>query len=305
MKAVILGGNGFIGSHLVDELLIDDWDITVYDRNPEHFRPPLKRVNYVFGELGNKSLLQKVISKGDIVFHLASSATPQTSGENPFHDIQADLLPTITLLDICVQKRIRKLLFFSSGGTVYGIPETGIVPETHPTNPISSYGILKLTIEKYIQTYHHLYGLPFTIIRPSNPYGERQNPLGSQGVIAVFLGKIKRELPIILFGNGSITRDFIHVSDLVKAVKLASLKTSQNDVFNIGSGSGTSLTSLVELIKTITLLKTEVNNLPKRAFDIQQIVLDPCLANLELGWHPVIKLDDGITTTWDWIQKSL
>jgi UDP-glucose 4-epimerase len=303
LKTVIIGGNGFIGSHIVDHLVVDKWRVTVYDRFLERYRPPLRKVEYVIGELGNIGLLNSVLPGSDVVFHLASTTIPQTSNESPTFDIQSNLVDTLGLLDACIKNKVKKIVFISSGGTVYGIPRYLPVDENHPTNPICSYGIIKLVIEKYIQLYHHLYGLSYAILRPSNPYGERQNPIGVQGVIAVFLGRIVRDQPIILWGDGEIVRDFIHVIDLARAATLSASSMVTNGIMNIGSGKSTSLNLLLELIQTIVKKPVEIHKMPPRSFDVQRIILDINQVKTTLNWEPSILLDNGIASTWQWITS--
>jgi UDP-glucose 4-epimerase len=302
MRAVVLGGNGFIGSHLVDELRKAKWQVTVYDRAEERYRARHPDVDYVLGEFGNRLLLDSVLSRVDAVFHLISTTIPQTSNEAPIFDIRTNLIDTISLLDLCIKNRVSKVIFISSGGTVYGIPSHLPISESHPTNPICSYGIIKLAIEKYLHFFHHIYNLNYIVLRPSNPYGERQNPFGAQGVVSVFLGCIARKLPIIIWGDGSVVRDYLHVSDLARACVLAAVNEGEFQTFNIGSGKGCSLNDLVEILRGIVGNSFEVIHTPKRRFDVPELVLDVRLAKRELGWAPLVSLDVGLERTWQWTQ---
>jgi UDP-glucose 4-epimerase len=303
MKACVIGGNGFIGSHVTDRLLEDNWNVTVLDRYEERYRAPLSRVEYAIGDLGNRGVLHEILPHTDVVFHLASTTIPQSSNDAPVFDIQTNLVDTIGLLEACVQHQVKKIVFFSSGGTVYGIPKTMLVSEDHPTNPISSYGIVKLAIEKYLHLYHHLFGLSYTILRPSNPFGERQNPTGAQGVISVFLGRVARDLPIVVWGDGTIVRDYLDVDDLANAAKKAAVTVTENNVFNISSGCGVSLNELIELIRSVTHKHIQVNYLPARPSDVPSIVLDPRRAHEELGWAPKTSFHDSIEKTWEWVKS--
>jgi UDP-glucose 4-epimerase len=303
MRAVVLGGNGFIGSHLVDRLIASKWQIVVYDRVLERYRPPIDGVDYVIGDLGNQKLLSATLPRTDVVFHLASTTIPQSSNESPVFDIMSNLVETVQLLERCVEHHVGRVVFLSSGGTVYGLPKTLPITESHSTEPITSYGIVKLAVEKYLHLFRHLYGLSYVILRPSNPYGRRQNPLGNQGAITVFLGNIARGVPITVWGDGEVVRDYFHVSDLAEACFLAATSATSCTGFNVGSGRGVSLNQLLDIIRSVVQMPFQVIRLPSRAFDVPRLILDSRTAAAELNWTPKIALDDGIHDTWDWIRQ--
>ena len=192
MNVLVLGGNGFIGSHLVDRLCVEGHNVRVFDRQGELYRKPISGVEYYYGDFGNRALLDNAVKRVDIVFHGISTTVPSTSNDDPVFDVMSNVVETINLLEQCVKERVKKVVFVSSGGAVYGTPSVVPVSEDSPTNPESSYGITKLTIEKYLALFHRFYGLDYAIVRPSNPYGPRQNHLGNQGVIAVFMGRIAK-----------------------------------------------------------------------------------------------------------------
>ena len=186
MRAVIIGGNGFIGSHLVDSLLFEGWQVVVYDRAPERYRPPLVGVEYCTGELGNEHLLTSVLPRADVIFHLASTTIHQSSNESPVFDIQSNLIDTVRFLKVCVECQVGKVIFLSSGGTVYCVPNSLPVNEKHPTNPICSYGIVKLAIRKYLYLFKHLYGLSYIVLRSSVLYGHGRIRAGNRGPLQFF-----------------------------------------------------------------------------------------------------------------------
>lgn len=164
------------------------------------------------GDLGNHGLIREALEGIDVVFHLASTTLPKTSNDDPGYDVRSNVVDTIQLLEACVDAGVRKVIFASSGGTVYGVPERLPIKEDHPTNPISSYGIVKLTIEKYLGLFHYLYGLDYAALRISNPYGPYQDPAGQQGAISVFLHRILSGQPIAIWGDGEIVRELrIHL----------------------------------------------------------------------------------------------
>lgn len=305
MKILVLGGNGFIGSHLVDKLLCGGHEVRVFDRREELYRKPLNQVHYCFGEFGNRKLLKEALNKIDIVIHLVSSSLPKTSNDDPAFDVQSNVIETLYLLENCVKRNVKKVIFLSSGGTIYGFPESLPVTENHKTNPICSYGITKLTIEKYLYLFKELYNLDYVILRPSNPYGPRQNPFGIQGVISVFLGKLLRNEPIEIWGDGTIVRDYLYIEDLVEAISLAVSSNSSHRIYNIGSGFGYTLNDILKTINKITGLDANVLYSNKRHCDIPSIYLDITVASKELNWLPLMPLEAGIKRTWDFIKDNL
>lgn len=304
MNITIFGGCGFIGSHLVDALLSQGHNIRVFDRSHELFRPPLENVEYVLGDFGNRGLVSSAVKDVDIVYHLISTTVPKTSNDDPVFDVSSNIIETLYLLEACVKKKVKKVVFISSGGTVYGVPDNVPVGEEGQTNPICSYGITKLAIEKYLYLFHTLYGLDFTIIRPSNPFGPRQNPNNIQGAVSVFLGKTLEKLPITIWGDGSVSRDFLYIQDLIEGIIKATFMKSDHRIFNIGSGTGTTLTRLIALIREVTRADLEVIYKDNRTFDVPELVLDTTRAQKELGWSQKTTMLEGLRTTWDALLEN-
>lgn len=302
MKTLILGGNGFIGSHLVDRLLAEGHHVRVFDKYEEHYRKPLSDVDYRFGDFGNRGLLTDALEGIDTVFHLISTSLPKTSNDDPVYDVQSNVIETIFLMEQCVAKKIQKLVFISSGGAIYGNPAVLPVREDSPTNPECSYGITKLTIEKYLALFNHLYGLNYAIIRPSNPFGPRQNPNGIQGAISVFLGKVAKGETIDIWGDGEVVRDYIYIDDLTAGIFQASASDTPLRIFNLGSGAGHSLNDIVTVIRQVTGREVKVEYKPKRTFDVPKIYLDITRARNDLHWCPSTSLEEGINRTWQFIN---
>ena len=303
MKILVLGGNGFIGSHLVDKLLFEGHSVRVFDKNEEHYRKRLDGVEYHVGEFGNRGVLSDALNGIDVVAHLICTTLPKTSNDDPVFDIQSNVIETLFLLEQCIANKIKKIIFASSGGTIYGIPQVLPVKEDDQTNPICSYGIGKLTIEKYLYLFKKLHGLDFVIIRPSNPFGSRQNPYGIQGVIPVFLGKISRNEPIQIWGTGGIVRDYIYIDDLVDAFNLSIVNNTISHTYNIGSGKGYSLNDLLSIMKKVTKRDFSVTYTAARAYDVPEIYLDITKASKELQWEPLKTLEQGIKCTWDFVSN--
>jgi UDP-glucose 4-epimerase len=247
-------------------------------------------------------MLERALRDIDIVIHLISTSVPATANLDILADVQNNVVATLRLLQACRQHKISKVLFASSGGTVYGIPKQLPIPEAHPTQPINAYGIAKLTIEHYLQLFYRLYGLGYIILRGANPYGERQNPLGAQGAVAVFLGQIYRNQPITLWGAGEVVRDYFYVGDMAQAFRLATESSLQQGTFNVGSGHGLSVQQLLDEISTVTGQTPNLIYQPARLADVPTNVLDIAHIQHTLGWQPVTPLAVGLARTWAWIK---
>lgn len=305
MNSLVIGGNGFIGTNLVDALLEAGHKVTVFDRYPSRYRERLPQVNYIDGDCANHGDVDAAVSNIDWVFHLAYTTLPQTSNDDPMYDVRSNVIDTLQLLQSCRNSGVKKVIFISSGGTVYGVPQTSPIKEDHPTEPICSYGISKLTIEKYLHLFHHLYGLEYVVARVSNPYGEGQNPFAKQGAIGVFLGNVMQGQPITIWGDGEVVRDYVYIKDAAKALVLAAQyepAAGQPRVFNIGFGKGYSLNQIVDEIRNVVDMKVEVNYTPARQVDVAANVLDIGRAERELEWQPQVTLRDGLLRTWQWMK---
>ena len=303
MKAFVLGGNGFIGSHLVERLCSAGHQVRVFDRSGDFIQQHNSDVEYVCGEFADIDLHRSSFDHVDIVYHLISTTVPSTSNEDPAADVVGNVVPTIKLLDLLVESKVRKIVFLSSGGTVYGRPARNPVPETAPTRPICSHGVTKLAIENYLHMYRELYGLRYAILRVSNPYGERQGHFGVQGVIGTFIETIIRNEVIEVWGDGSVQRDYIYVRDVAEACERAA-STDVDGVFNIGSGHGYSITGVISRLATITQRQLEPVYLPARAYDVPRIVLDCKKARETLSWSASTGFSQGIERTWQWAQSQ-
>lgn len=304
MRALVVGGSGFIGSHLVDALLEAGAEVVVYDRARERYRETPAGVRWVDGELGDSGLLSSLLPDIDTLFHLASTTLPQTSNEDPAHDVQSNLVETVQMLEACVKQRVGKVVFLSSGGTVYGRVRELPVGEDHPTEPLCSYGIVKLAVERYLQLFHHLHGLRYAVMRPGNPYGERQSPDGIQGAVAVFLGRLARTESLEVWGDGTVVRDYFHVSDLARACVLAATSDRKRAIYNVGSGNGLSTMELLQRIEAIVGHAPPLDRKAARNFDVPELVLDASRIREELGWEPRVSLDEGLKRTWEWMRAN-
>lgn len=303
MEYVVLGGNGFIGSYLVDVLLKAGHCVTVFDRGNEKYRNPLENVNYVSGSIDDELLLAKTFANKDILIHCVSTTVPLTSNGDIIYDINSNLITSVNIFKIAVECGIKRIVYLSSGGAVYGTPMQIPIPETHPTNPISSYGITKLAIEKYLQFFSQNYGVEYNIVRPSNPYGPRQNPFGNQGVISIFLGRVLNNQSLDVWGDGKVYKDYIYIEDLVNAIYEASISKTTSQIFNLGSGELVSINDIIHAIKAVTQKEIKVNYLESKKFDVQKVNLDIKKAENLLNFKPKVSIEDGVSKTWEFVRQ--
>jgi UDP-glucose 4-epimerase len=300
MRVLVVGGNGFIGSHVVDALLHQGCTVVVYDINSERYRKPLPAVKHVVGSLEDVSRLATAFSGGiDGVVHLVSTTSPKTSNENLALDL-ANVTGALGLLDLCVKFKVRKVVFASSGGTVYGIPQNLPILESHPTEPVCPYGITKLAIEKYLHFYQHVYNLDYVVLRIANPYGARQSPNAPQGVVSVLMNKMIQGEPFTVWGDGSVIRDFVDVRDVANLFVFA-VKSAATGIFNAGTGIGTSIDQLVTLMSSLLDVKPRLYYQPSRACDVPAVILDCEKAAQTYSWRPQIALADGLSDLSRWL----
>jgi UDP-glucose 4-epimerase len=292
MNCLVLGGTGFIGTHLCESLAKENYNIRILARKATKYNN--NKIEFVQQDFLLIDDFCHLLDGIDIVFHLISTTIPSTSESNCIFDISSNVISTLKLLNACVKMKIKKIIFLSSGGTVYGIPMQIPIPEEHPTNPICSYGIHKLTIEKYLYYFYKQYGLNYTILRLSNPYGPLQDPNRNQGVIPIFINKIIKNQPIEIWGDGSITRDYIYIDDAVQGIILAMHYNGKYKIFNIGSGKGMTLLEVVEGISRILHCNYNINYLEARKIDVPINVLDVSRAEKNLLWKCKINFEDGV-----------
>ena len=209
---------------------------------------------------------------------------------------------TLNILENSRKAGVKKIIFASTGGAIYGEPEQLPADESTDQEPLSPYGTSKLCVENYLSYYKRIYGINFTALRYSNVYGQRQNPHGEAGVIAIFCNNILNGSSCKIFGTGEQTRDYVHCEDVAKA-NILSL-TSQDGIYNIGTSVETSVNTIIENLKKISGLNFEVEYLPKRLGEVERISLDALSAHKELGWSPEIKFHEGLKKTWDWFNKN-
>lgn len=303
MKFLIIGGNGFIGSHLVDFLITNNHKVIVYDIAPEKYRPPLKNVDYRINSINDLISLHDAMLDIDIVFHLASSSVPSTSNLDLISDVNENIISSLNILNTAILSKVKKIIYFSSGGAIYS-PSINPIKEISALFPISSYGITKCAIENYFLLYSRLYNIETLIFRPSNPFGPRQMNFNLQGVISTFLKNIYLNKPITVFGDGNSIKDYIYIDDLIKMVYNITISDFCG-IFNVGSGIGTSLNDLINKIRIITGFQPTVIYSNKKSYDVSNFILDIEKAKGLLGNFEFSNLNYGINETWNWLKNEM
>lgn len=306
LRCLVLGGGGFLGGHLVEALQEKRLRVRVFDRVPRRTTPARidADTEWYEGDFGNRGDVAAALKDCDVAFHLVATTLPRSSNEDPVHDLESNLLPTVRFLAAAIECGVKKVVFASSGGTVYGIPQTVPIAESHPTQPLCSYGIHKLAIEQYLHLYHSLHGLGYCVLRLANPFGERQRSDASQGAVAVFLDQALRGEEVTVWGDGCAVRDYVYVGDVARAFCLAATHPSATGVFNVGSGTGHSVNELLAAIESLLGRAVPRRYSHGRAFDVPVNVLDIGRADKVLGWRPRLTFRDALARTLQWLQAS-
>jgi len=309
-KILILGADGFLGSNLAKSLIEDkDCEIRAFDlfkdgatRNLAGYE---KKVEIFPGNFLNREDIKKALKGMDYVFHFISLTTPGSSMNDPLIDMDTNIRGTVVLLEECAKSKVKKIIFPSSGGAIYGNQDKKLLRENDPQNPISPYAISKLAIEKYLEYYRLNYGLNYLILRYSNPYGPGQNVAGSQGIIPIFLNLVKQKKPITIFGDGENVRDYIFIDDAIRNTKkIAFNSKTKHRLYNIGSGKGVTINKVINTIQKVTGEKVKVKKMPARSIDVRRVVLDTRRIKSEIDYSLKVNLKEGIKKTWNWVRSS-
>ncbi len=306
MKVLVTGGAGFIGSHIVELLIDEGYEIVIvddlssgYEQNI-HEKAAFYKLDIQDQEL--ESVFMK--EKPDYVCHQAAQKDVRLSVSDPIFDAKINILGTINLLQNSVKYGIKKVVFASTGGAIYGEQDIFPAPENHPLKPICPYGITKLAVENYLYYYKTLYGLDYAALRYSNVYGPRQDPHGEAGVVAIFAEKMLNNEPPVINGTGSQTRDFVCVKDVAKANLLALKDTSAESVFNIGVGIEMSVNELFNHLKDILNASVEEEHAPAKEGEQQRSVIECNRAKEVLGWTPQISIREGVQQTCEYFSSK-
>ena len=298
MKAVVTGGAGFIGSHLVKELVSRGITVHVIDNLASGKKGNVhpQAILHVMDIQSSDVIDLFVKEKPDYVFHLGAQVDVQRSILDPSYDATINIVGTLNILEACRKAAVKKIIY-SSSSAVYGDLKASRIVETDETQPISYYGVSKFTPEHYLRIYHLLYGLTYTVLRYANVYGPNQTPKGEGGVVAIFLDRIKKGLPLVIHGDGEQTRDFVYVKDVVKA-NLTAMEHGNNEVVNIGTSIPTSVNQLAQLLIQLHNSSIDVTYSPSRPGDILHSCLDNSKAERLLHWTPSYSIQQGIRETY-------
>jgi UDP-glucose 4-epimerase len=298
MKIVVTGGAGFIGSHVVDAYVAAGHDVLVVDDlstgKRENLNPRARFHQLDIQDPATAELVRR--ERPDVLNLHAAQMDVRRSVADPLFDARVNILGTVNVLDAARQAGVRKVLFVSSGGAVYGEQETYPAPESHPTNPVSPYGVSKRAGELYAFFFQAEYGLPFVALRYANVYGPRQDPHGEAGVVAIFSGRMLQNEPVTINGDGEQTRDYVFVGDVARASVLA-LERPVTGPLNIGTGIETDVNELARLLRAATGSRSPVSHGPAKSGEQRRSVIDCRRAAAELGWRPEVPLADGLRRT--------
>lgn len=305
MKCLLLGGNGFLGRHIGSTLLDHGHEVVVFDRPTDEYFVGDPRIEYFYGDFLNIGDVNFAVEGCDIIFHLVSTTLPNNSNADMLYDIDSNVMGTVKMLSSALKNNIKKVIFASSGGTIYGVPNEIPTKEHHSINPICSYGICKLAIEKYLNLFYSIYGLDYTVLRVANAYGEGQRTEAKQGAVGVFIGKALKHKSIEVWGDGNVIRDYIYVKDVAKAFYAAMLHNGNEKVFNIGCGVGKSLNDILDVIELELGIEVNRKYLPNRIIDVPVSILDCTLAINELSWAPTTSFSEGISKTIKFYLENL
>ncbi len=306
MKVLVTGGAGFIGSHLVDRLIQEGHEVVVVDNLSTGKRRNLNRAARFFKLDIQSWRLERVFrnERPNIVMHLAAQMDVRKSVEDPIFDAQVNVLGMLNVLQQAIKHGVRKVVFSSSGGAIYGEQEIYPVPESHATRPLSPYGISKLCGEQYLSYYQRVSGLQIVSLRYANVYGPRQDPDGEAGVVAIFIQKLLNSEQAIVDGNGRQTRDFVYVEDVVEA-NLAVMGQETQGTYNVGTGEETSINDLLRiLIAHTNSTCKEVHGPAKNAEQVRSVI-DSSKLRQELSWEPKTELSEGLKRTVDYFRERM
>src|SRR5713226_2305965 len=306
MKALVTGGAGFIASHVVDAYFEEGLDVVIVDDlsrgSIENVNP---RARLYDADIRNYEEMRKIFETEcpDYVNHHAAQMDLRRGVVEPVFDADVNILGSIHLLNLAVEFKVKRVVYASSGGGVYGEPLQVPIPESHAVNPITPYGISKHTVEHYLYTYNALYGLPYVVLRYGNVYGPRQSSKGEAGVVAIFCEQMLQKITPTIFGQGKKTRDYVEVSDVARA-NVRALSVGDGEIFNIATGVQTTDYQIFEAVReALGIAPFRPSYAPKRPGEVDHIVLEVSKARNKLGWQPQVELRQGVLRTAEWFRS--
>lgn len=305
-RVIVTGGAGFIGSHVVDAYLEMGCEVLVLDNlstgKIENVNPGAKFLRVDIRSKEVEDIIKDF--RPHLVNHHAAQINLRKSVEEPIYDADVNIMGLLNLMEAMRKCGVKRLIFSSTGGAIYGERDDLPCSEEHFPNPISPYGIAKFSCEMYIRFYEKVCGFKPAILRYGNVYGPRQDPSGEAGVIAIFLTKMLKGEDVVIFGDGNQTRDYIYVGDVVK-INVLLLENERTGVYNVGTGRETSVNELYEMLKSITGIKVGVRYAPRREGELSRSALECRKAKLELNWTPSISLEEGLRLTYEWFRSVI
>jgi len=321
VKVLVTGGAGFIGSHVVDSLIDHGHQVVVVDDlstgKEENINPEVKFYKMNIRDPEMERIFTE--ERPDVLNHHAAQMSVNVSVARPLFDAEVNVLGSLNLIELCKKHGVKRFIYISTGGAVYGEPRYLPCDEAHPVDPLSQYGVTKHTVEHYLYLYRFNYGLDYIILRYPNVYGPRQDPYGEAGVVAIFTGQMLKGQQVVINGDGNQERDFVYIDDVVRANLIAltipfselraatkaSNGRSDNFVYNLGSGKGTSVNRIFEELRQIIGYQREPVHGPPREGEVYKICLEASKAEKALGWRPKVGLREGLKKTVAWFEGQI
>ena len=304
-KVLVTGGAGFIGSHVVDAMLSEGYEVVIVDNlesgEKENVDPGVRVVEIDLRDPALSRVFQE--HEPRYVCHLAAQASITKSIRGPLVDADANIIGSLNVLEECRKNGVEKVLFSSSGGAMYGEPMALPCGEDHPVRPLSPYGAAKAAVELYLPIYRSLYGLKYSALRYANVYGPRQNPTGEAGVVAIFAGRMLNGEQVFINGSGEQERDFIYVEDIARANVIA-LSAGNDEAFNLGSGEGTSVNEIFSRLSVVAGYRLKPEHRAEVDGEVFKIILNTDRARNVLGWEPRVSLEEGLNRTVESLRES-
>ena len=304
MNVLVTGGAGFIGSNVVDGLLDNGFKVTVLDNLSTGKKENLNPLSRFYKtDIRDKKALEEIFKevKPEIIYHLAAQIDVRKSVADPAFDALTNIIGSINLFELAVKYNVKRIIFSSTGGALYGEPDNLPANESTEIAPLAPYGVSKYCTEQYLNYFKRIYGIERVILRYANVYGPRQDPLGEAGVVAIFTGRILNGEKPIIYGDGNQTRDYVYVKDIVKANLLA--MDGKEGTYNVGTGIETSVNGLVKMFSSALNKKIDPIYAPPRKGEVQRISLNGAKAKRELGFIPEYSLERGLEETIEWFKK--
>jgi UDP-glucose 4-epimerase len=306
MKVLVLGGDGFIGSHVVDQLVRQGQDVTVFDRFPYHVSRNLEHqrglIRFISGEFANRADVGRALRGQDVVFHFISNTNPADAWNDPYVEIDENLKYSCQLFELAADHGIKKIVFPSSGGTVYG-HNCGLISESTLPRPFNPYGIGKLTVEHFLNYFRESRNVASDIYRIGNAYGPRQPMEKSQGVIAVWMGRLLNGETILVYGGEDTIRDYIYAADIAYLMTYSLRDLSTSELFNLGTGKGVSILELLGIFRTVFGDSLRYSVCPRRQCDNQSVVLNSSKLLAHFPDFEFQNLGEKIRETWSFMKK--